>query len=658
MDSIRFAGERFPMGEDLPAQLARTRYFQTGAVSGLAISGRFVTFLRDGALWAFDTADNQERRVAAAAQYRAGADGIVTVLQDSELFVVDLPADEVRKLSEGKVETAAIDPTGHAVAFVRERALWVVDASGTNDRVLAEPENAEVSWGLPEFTAWMSMDRTEGFWWAPDGQRLLVARLDESPVEIWYQPDPLRSDVPPKPIRYPAAGTHNADVSLHLVDLDGQRVEVEWDRERFEYLVQADWRGERPLIAVQTRDQQTLRLLDVDPATGGTSLVREVTDPNWVAMWAGTPTRTASDELVWIERDAETDTYRLLIGDKFVTPPGLQVLEVPGVSVDTVMFLAQTEATEIHHYSYDGEVRQLSGGAGVHTGRVADGITVVDSRTLDSRRITVNGKPLQDPTEQPVVDLRMELVKAGPSELRTAVFRPSWHEPGTKLPVLLSPYAGPGFQLVMARSMPGYFVSQWFAEQGFIVLSIDGRGTPGRGPAWERAVAGDQLFPVLDDQIEALHAIAATDDDLDLERVAIRGWSFSGYLAAAAVIHRPDVFHAGIAGAPVTDLRLYDSYWKERYMGHPASNAEAYRRSSIVPYADQLTRPLQIIHGLADTNVWPVHSLRLAAALAAAGKPHELVTFAGQGHGFSDPAAVEGRLRLELDFLQRSLRLG
>lgn len=644
------------MVEDLPGQLARTRYFQAGAVSRLEICGRFVTFLRDGALWVFDPADSQERRVAAAAQYRAGRDEKAVVVEQSELFAVDLAADEVRQLAVGKVETAAIDPTGRVVAFVRERALWVVDATGTNERVLVEPENADVSWGLPEFTAWMSMERTEGFWWAPDGQRLLVARVDESPVEIWYQPDPLRPDVPPKPIRYPAAGTHNADVGLYLVDLDGQRVEVEWDRERFEYLVQADWPGERPLIAVQTRDQRTLWLLEVDPATGATSLVREVSDPDWVAVWTGTPTRTASGELVWIERDAETDTYRLLVGDKFVTPPGMQVLEVPGVSGETVRFLAQTEATEIHHYSYDGEVRQLSEGAGVHTGRVDGGITVVDSRTLDGRRITVNGRPLQDTAEQPVVDLRMELVKAGPAELRTAVFRPSWHEPGTaRLPVLLSPYAGPGFQLVMARSMPGYFVSQWFAEQGFIVLSTDGRGTPGRGPAWERAIAGDQLFPVLDDQIEALHAIAATDGDLDLERVAIRGWSFSGYLAAAAVIHRPDVFHAGIAGAPVTDLRLYDSYWKERYMGHPAENAEAYRRSSIVPFADQLTRPLQIIHGLADTNVWPVHSLRLAAALAAAGKPHELVTFAGQGHGFSDPAAVEGRLRLELDFLQRSL---
>jgi dipeptidyl-peptidase-4 len=641
------------MVEDLPAQLARTRYFQAGAVSRIEVCGRFVSFLRDGALWAFDTADGQERRVAAAAQYRAGKDGKLVVLEQSELFMVDLAADEVRQLPVGKVDAAALDPTGRHVAFVRERGLAIVEASGAGERVLVEAENADVTWGLPEFTAWMSMERTEGFWWAPDGEQLLVARVDESPVELWYQPDPLHPEVAPKPVRYPVAGTSNADVGLHFVGLDGQQVEVVWDRKRFEYLVQVDWHGERPLIAVQTRDQRMLHLLEVDPATGATTVVREVSDPNWVAVWTGTPQRTASGALVWIESDH--DTYRLLVGDKYVTPAGMQVAEVRWVSGDDVLFLAQTESTEIHLYRYDGEVRQLSEGAGVHTGIVAGGVTVADDRTLDGRRITVNGRPLQEATERPVLDLRMELVKAGPSEFRTAVFRPSWHEPGVTLPVLLSPYAGPGFQLVMARSMPGYFVSQWFAEQGFIVLSTDGRGTPGRGPAFERAIAGDQLFPVLDDQIEALHAIAAADADLDLDRVAIRGWSFSGYLAAAAVIHRPDVFHAGIAGAPVTDLRLYDSYWKERYMGHPAENSEAYRRSSIIPFADQLSRPLQIIHGLADTNVWPVHSLRLAGALAAAGKPHELVTFPGQGHGFSDPAAVEGRLRLELDFLQRSL---
>src|SRR5207302_6691955 len=157
---------------------------------------------------------------------------------------------------------------------------------------------------------------------------------------------------------------------------------------------------------------------------------------------------------------------------------------------------------------------------------------------------------------------RPELFGAGPREIRTAVLFPSWHRPGQrKLPVLLDPYGGPHAQRVLqARS--AYLTGQWFAEQGFAVVIADGRGTPGRGPEWERAVAGDLAGPVLADQIEALREAAARFADLDTDRVAIRGWSFGGYLAALAVLRRPDVFGAAIAGAPVTDWRLYDTHYK------------------------------------------------------------------------------------------------
>ena len=645
------------MVEDLPQQLARTKRFRAGAPQDFAVvsAGRFVTFLRDGALWVFDPADGQERRVTPATAYSCGG-AMVAVVNKSELSVVDLDSDDVKKLPVQEVEAAGIDPTGTTVAFVSGRGLRVIGCDGTAERALVEPDGDEVTWGLPEFTAWMSMDRYHGFWWAPDGQRLLVTRVDESPVGVRYLSDPLHPETPPKPIRYPVAGTANADVSLHLVDLTGQRVEVQWDRQRFEYLVRVVWMAGHPVIAVQTRDQKLLQLLEVDPETGATTLVREVTDPDWVAVFAGTPSQTSGGGLVWIERDIAEDTYRLLVDGEFVTPPGLQVAEVRSVSGKVITFLAQTESTEVHLYSYDGEVRPLTDEAGVHSGLHVDGTTVIDSRTMDGQRITVNGRALDQLSEKPVLDLRMELVKAGPRELRTAVFRPSWHEPGSsKLPVLLSPYAGPGAQLVMAHSGAFHYVSQWFAEQGFIVLNTDGRGTPGRGPAWERSVAGDTLYPILDDQIEALHEIAAQDADLDLDRVAIRGWSYGGYLATAALLHRPEVFHVGIAGAPVTDMRGYDSYWQERLFGMPDEQPEAYRRGSLLPYVDQLTRPLLIIHGLADTNVWACHSLQLSAALSAAGKPHELVMYPGEGHGVSKPRTVESRLRLELAFLQRSL---
>jgi dipeptidyl-peptidase-4 len=198
--------------------------------------------------------------------------------------------------------------------------------------------------------------------------------------------------------------------------------------------------------------------------------------------------------------------------------------------------------------------------------------------------------------------------------------------------------------------------SQWFADQGFAVLVADGAGTPGRGSAWEREVSGDLAGPVLTDQVQALeHAVAHTAI-LDRDRVGIRGWSFGGYLAALAVIRRPDVFHAAVAGAPVTDWRLYDTHYTERYLGDPTADATPYDRTSLVAEAAALTRPLLLVHGLADDNVVAAHTLQLSSALLAAGRPHEVLPLSGVSHMTPQEVVAENLLLLQLDFLRRHLR--
>ena len=153
--------------------------------------------------------------------------------------------------------------------------------------------------------------------------------------------------------------------------------------------------------------------------------------------------------------------------------------------------------------------------------------------------------------------------------------------------MLLDPYGGPHVQRVLA-ARAAFLTSQWLADQGFAVVVADGRGTPGRGPEWDRAVWHDLADPVLEDQVEALHAAAGRCGDLDTSRVAIRGWSFGGYLAALAVLRRPEVFHAAVVGAPVTDWRLYDTHYTERYLGHPDENPEVYDRCSPVKDAERI----------------------------------------------------------------------
>src|SRR5690348_4351720 len=654
-----------------------------------------------------DEADLPPEERARRERVREQAGGIVTYATDKDLtlavfpwsgrvWTVDLgqPGASAANASTGSTSAAEVavtgtaldprpDPTGKRLAYVSAGALRVTSlAAGgpagerTEDQVLADPRGAAgVTFGLAEFIAAEEMGRTRGYWWSPDGSALLVARVDETPVHRWHIADPANPERPPAVVAYPAAGTPNAAVSLLLARLDGTAADVDTGGDAFPYLVTASWEdGHDPLVVMQSRDQRTVRLLAVDPGTGRSEVLREDTDPVWLEIVPGVPAWTADGRLVWTA-DRE-DTCRLLAGPPSafktgalepVTPPGLQVRGVLGVDGDTVLFQASDDPTEIGLWAHGpGGLSRITDGGTIETGTSGGGTTVVAGRGPDDDRAAVrvhrDGRVVAEiaslaeipalPAPRPV------LFSAGAREIRTAVLFPSWHQPGQKLPVLLDPYGGPHAQRVL-KSRASYLTAQWFAEHGFAVVIADGRGTPARGPAWERAVAGDLAGPVLEDQVDALSAAAARHQDLDTGRVAIRGWSFGGFLAALAVLRRPDVFHAAIAGAPVTDWRLYDTHYTERYLGNPAEDAGPYERSSLKIDTERgaVHRPLMLIHGLADDNVVVAHTLRLSSALLTAGYPHTVLPLSGITHMASQEAVAENMLLLQLDFLRRALGL-
>ena len=258
----------------------------------------------------------------------------------------------------------------------------------------------------------------------------------------------------------------------------------------------------------------------------------------------------------------------------------------------------------------------------------------------------------------PGLDLNVEIVELGARRLVSALVMPSATASAGDgpLPVLLDPYGGPHAQRVQ-RAEALFHTSQWFADQGFAVLVVDGRGTPGRGPAFERAVRGDLAGPVLEDQLDALEAAARLNPRFDLTRIAIRGWSFGGYLAALGVLRRPDIFSAAIAGAPVTDWRLYDTHYTERYLGHPSEEPGNYERTDLTPLAPGLERPLMLIHGLADDNVVAAHTLRLSRALTEAGRLHTVLPLSGVTHMTPQEEVAENLLLIQLRFLQDALRM-
>jgi dipeptidyl-peptidase 4 len=209
--------------------------------------------------------------------------------------------------------------------------------------------------------------------------------------------------------------------------------------------------------------------------------------------------------------------------------------------------------------------------------------------------------------------------------------------------------------MAMAASR-AHLKPQWYADQGFAVVVADGRGTPGRGPAWERSVRHELAAVTLQDQVDALAAVAERyPDDLDTDRVGFIGWSYGGYLAAMAVLRRPDVFHAAVAGAPVTDVRLYDTFYQERYLGHPDDNPDVYDRNSLIDDAPNLRRPLLIVHGTSDDNVVFAHSLRLSSALLAAGRPHSVLPLSGVTHMTPQEVVAENLELVQIGYLKESL---
>jgi dipeptidyl-peptidase-4 len=263
--------------------------------------------------------------------------------------------------------------------------------------------------------------------------------------------------------------------------------------------------------------------------------------------------------------------------------------------------------------------------------------------------------PITNFAESPNLTVHPHYASVGKDNLETCLLWPNNHVPGSKqLPIVLSPYGGPHGQRVM-RNAAAFTSEQWIADQGFAVIVTDNHGTPGRGPAWERSIHNDLATYPVADQVAALLALGELHADLDTSRVGIRGWSFGGYLAALALLERPDIFSAAVAGAPVTDWALYDTAYTERYLGMPQANPAAYDKTSLLNKADQLEKPLLLIHGLADDNVFAAHTLQFSSALLAAGKAHSVVPLSGVTHMTPQEIVAENLLRLEIDFFKEHL---
>lgn len=686
---------------NFPSTYALTRRFTTGVPRTFTVikGGEAVLFLRSKGetdpvlcLWEAETNSGAERLVvdptalasndaqlpaaerARRERARESANGIVrySVSQETglvcfalagSLVVGDIESGEVSlPPADGAVFDPRFSPDGNLISYVAKAELRVVDLAAGADRSVASDESDLVTWGTAEFVAAEEMGRNRGYWWSPDSKSLLATKVDNSPVDSWWIADPAHPAQGANEIRYPAAGTANARVELWHFDIagDSSPLRIEWDdRNGFEYLANVIWPNDaEPLVVRQPRDQRVVSIATVDTEAGTVLEIHRVTNDTWVELIDGSPTHHARG-LITVEDLAELDTRCLCLNGKPLTERGLQAKAVVGVHQDTVTFTASVEPTEVHVFQLDlgdNSLVQLTSEPGVHSA-VTRGQTIVITSATPTQAGTVarvNGHVISSNAAQPPMAAEPEFYEFGSRSLSTAVFMPSDHDGTTTLPVLLDPYGGPHAQRVMKNHNP-HLVSRWFAEQGFAVLVTDGRGTPGRGPAFEREVWGDLASPVLEDQLDALDGAAEHFGFLDLDRVGIRGWSFGGYLAALAAMRAPERIHAAIAGAPVTSWHLYDTHYTERYLGHPGTYPDHYEGSDLIVEAASLKRPLLLIHGLADDNVVAAHTLQYSTALLAAGRPHQVLPLSGVTHMTPQVAVAENLLRLQLTFLQEHL---
>lgn len=561
-----------------------------------------------------------------------------------------------------------LSPDGDSIAFVRDGDLWIAPRRGAPRRLTEHPEGLE--YGVAEFAAQEELGRRRGYWWSPDSKTIAFQRTDARTVDTLYVADPRNNDRPPVPFRYPRAGRPNAIVDLGVVPAAGGAPRwLTWDLAKHPYVADVQWPKRGPLTAlVLDRDQTEAVLLAFDPATGASRTLVTERDEAWVNVNTGAPRwlEDGSGFLWMTERKGDwTLEHRAADGAlvRELTTPELGLRHLVGLDERGAIVEASSRAPyqDVYRVFLDGTPpTRLTDGTGVANAVAKHGVVLVDTLLEAGGRRAVAITPggtheLPSVAERPSLTPTtvLETVELGGRTHHVAITRPRAFDRARRYPVLLKVYGGPHAVTVTA-ARDAYVMDQWYADAGFIVVRSDNRGTPNRGRAWERAILRDLITIPLEDQIGALQALGKRHPELDLSRTGVFGWSFGGYVAAMAALLRPDVFHAAIAGAPVTDWALYDTAYTERYMKTPQANPEGYRATSALTHAAKLARPLLIIHGLTDDNVHLAHTLALIESLYIAAKRAEVITLSAT-HMVPDPKLNLAREQVQVEFFRQHL---
>jgi len=613
------------------------------------------------------------------------ADVAIVPLKGDLYLLTDKGLEQLTKSPSPDIDPQLTDD-GTKVAFVRDDELHVLDLKSKAETKLTEGSADGLTHGLAEFAAQEELGRSTGYWWAPDGSKIVYQETDERHIPLFTIVNEGGDSIGSETHRYPFAGKANAKVRLGVVASTGGK--TVWLKlpglEHDDYLARVHWESPNSLlIQLLSRDQKRLGLYRVDATSGESRLMFEDRSTTWINLHDDLHLIKKTGEFVWSNeatgfrhldlRNSDGKLVRQLTSGDWPVDRAVHLDE----ERREVWFLAGKETpleSQLYRVSLDGgELTKITAEPGMHSVTVShDGSMFVD-------QVSTRNKPtvttLRDRTgkllgtiDDAKSDARFEQLALNPPvfltfksrdgvELHGAYYPPHSAKPAEKTPLIVMVYGGPHVQTVTESwSLTSDLNAQLLSQHGFAVWKMDNRGSSRRGHVFEAALSRRMGSIEVQDQVDGFRFIASVKPEIDATRVGITGRSYGGYMTLRALAEAPDVFHAGLAGAPVTDWDGYDTAYTERYMGTPENNAKGYRESSVLPVVGKIRGKLLVIHGMMDENVHFRHSARLANALIAASKPFELLPLPESRHSVRREADILYYAQRMLSFFEDSLK--
>ena len=617
-----------------------------------------------------------------------------------DLYLAEAATGAVRKLSAGGANNtdARFSPTGRLVSYVRDQTLYVLDPAIGGERAVSPQGKGPISYGVAEFVAQEEMDRYTGYWWAPGDRYLAFTRVDESPVDLVPRLEIGADGATIDEQRYPKAGRPNALVSLYVAPMGGGSdapVKIKLGSDSNVYIARVHWSADGRALYVEreSRDQTTLDLLKVDPATGSSRVILSEHQQPWIDLnddfyalkdggfiWASA--RTGFNHLYLYDADGRL-VRAITRGDWPVAGAasggGVHAPGVAGVDEDRglVYFLASKDTPlerQLYVVSYrqPAEPRAVTSGHGwwtatmpksaaVFVGGYSDPSTPPQTalyapdgrrlRWIEENRLDA-AHPFAPYAARYLAPEFGTLAAEDGQSLHYVLLKPVGFDPAKRYPAIVEVYGGPGVQAVTREWRSPR--EKLFLEAGYVLFQLDNRGSSNRGVAFEAPIHERMGFPEVDDQlvgIKYLQSLPYVRGD----RIGVSGWSYGGYMTLRMLTDPRLPLVAGAAGAPPTDWRQYDTHYSERYMGLPQDHEAAYTASAVLPRLDQLSGRLLLMQGMADDNVQLTNSIAVMAALQQMGRPFDLMLYPGQRHGIAGEERQLQLLRTYLQFFHREL---